>query len=51
MDATYECDMTSLLVVLILENTRVYICSSNYYNVMAYVKISINKTFCIHAIL
>jgi len=47
----YKSSMTLLLVVLALWNTRVYISSSDYSNMMAYVEEPVNETFCFCIIL
>jgi len=51
MCVTHECGMISLPAVLVLGNTRIHICSPGHYDVIAYVKASINEIFCICAIL
>ena len=43
--------MVLFLTGLILRNTRVYVYSSNYGNIIFYIKISVNKTFSISTIL
>ena len=45
MCVVYKSSMTLLPVVLALWNTRVYISSSNYSNIMAYVEEPVNETF------
>ena len=37
--------MFLLLTILVLENTKVYISIMNYYNILFYIKISVNKIF------
>ena len=53
MYITCESHITSLLAVLILHNTEVYvyISSSDYNNITTYVERSINKTPCFYTIL
>ena len=51
MCTTCKYNITSLLVVLALDNTRVHIYFLNHYDIMAYIKAFINETFCICAVL
>ena len=45
LSLTSKCDVFSLLIVLILENTRIHICISNGSNIAFYIKELINKIF------
>ena len=51
MHTTHKCDMILLLIVLSLENIRIYIYFPNHCNVIAYIKVPINEIFCICAVL
>jgi len=51
MHVTCIYSATLLLVVFVLRNTRVYICSSNHSNISSYIKIPVNKAFCFCTIL
>ena len=43
--------MTPLPTILALENTRIYVGSSNSSNMMSYIETSVNKAFSFHIIL
>ena len=46
-----ESDMSPLLAILVLRNTKVHVDFSNSYDLPIYIKAFINKTPCFHTIL
>jgi len=51
MYITHKYSIVLFLTGLILKNTRVHVYSSNYGNIISYIKIPVNKTFSISTIL